>query len=86
VIVAAMRRRLVVGGRFEGAEKGNVLKSVMNGDGRIYPRVEGISIVDLRKRQMPYLTLFRVDRCEKQAPPHTAQSPEPQSRPDINHH
>jgi hypothetical protein len=68
-----MHRRCEVEGSFERVETGSVLMSVKNEDGRIYRMEEGISIVDLMRKQMPYLTLSPVDQCEMQARPHTAQ-------------
>ena len=73
VIGGEMRQRCEVEGSFERVETGSVLMSVTNEDGRIYRMEEGINIVDLMRKQMPYLTLFRVDQYEMQARPHTAQ-------------
>lgn len=71
-IVVVRHRMREIEKLFEPEERGNVLMNATNEAERTCLKAEGINIVDLTRKRTPYLTLFRVDRCEMQAQPHTA--------------
>lgn len=72
MIEVVRHRRYEIEGLYLREVMGSVLMNVMNGDWRRFQRVEEISSGDSKMRRKPYLTLFRVDRYEMQAQPHTA--------------